>query len=249
MSLKMEQLKQREDMVQCLQEELVKVRLQGAENDALVRDLRSRIQELEEDKKTLRETPPDNSVAHLQEELIAVKLREAEANLSLKDLRQRVNELSDKWLRHLQEHRQEAASASLEATSTPKKLLFWENKSNETQKFEEELMSSRMREMETLAELKELRLKVMELETQVQVGTNQLRRQDEEGKRLREELEAGLGREREATTRERDHQRRYLDLEGKMKEEDLRARIRDAEHAQCVAELKQKISRLELKVI
>jgi hypothetical protein len=55
-----------------------------------------------QDKKTLRESTPDNSVAHLQEELIAVKLREAEANLSLKDLRQRVGELSQQWQRHLQ---------------------------------------------------------------------------------------------------------------------------------------------------
>lgn len=101
-TLKQEQLQQREEMIECLQEELVKVRLREAENDALIRDLRSRIHELEEDKKTLREITPDNSVAHLQEELIAVKLREAEANLSLKDLRQRVSELSNQWQRHLQ---------------------------------------------------------------------------------------------------------------------------------------------------
>ena len=82
--LKQEALSQKEEMIQCLQEELVKVRLYEAENEATIRELRSRIQELEEDKKTLRETTPDNSVAHLQEELIAVKLREAEANLSLK---------------------------------------------------------------------------------------------------------------------------------------------------------------------
>lgn len=54
------------------------------------------------DKKTLRESTVDNSVAHLQEELIAVKLREAEANLSLKELRQRVTELGAQWQRHLQ---------------------------------------------------------------------------------------------------------------------------------------------------
>lgn len=35
------------------------------------------------------------------------------------------------------------------------------------QKLEEELMTTRIREMETLTELKELRLKLMELETQV----------------------------------------------------------------------------------
>lgn len=82
--MKQEALSQNEEVIQCLQTELVRVRLHEAEKDATIRDLRARIQELEEDKKTLRETTPDNSVAHLQEELIAVKLREAEANLSLK---------------------------------------------------------------------------------------------------------------------------------------------------------------------
>ncbi|KAJ8876366.1 hypothetical protein PR048_020811 [Dryococelus australis] len=337
-SMKRELLGQKEELIECLQEELVKVRLREAENDALIRDLRARIQELEEvsgstdtatgalvaeqldclpptkanwvqsptgsllnfykwkscwtmplDKKTLRETTPDNSVAHLQEELIAVKLREAEANLSLKDLRQRVGELSAQWQRHLQrsevylslQHsdgvdsillstackgvairtpaprsphpvieaflrgeepplgivnswfgssmicspaapssnpqakntslstsnqgdpqpslrqvkcRQPASSPlplkndkrsgmeigtvvlvcvqehRTEATpppdSTPKKLLFWESRGNETQRLEEDLMTTRIREMETLTEVKELRLKVMELETQ-----------------------------------------------------------------------------------
>ncbi|KAJ8972399.1 hypothetical protein NQ314_000195 [Rhamnusium bicolor] len=241
-----EQLQQREEMIECLQEELVKVRLREAENDALIRDLRSRIHELEEDKKTLRETAPDNSVAHLQEELIAVKLREAEANLSLKDLRQRVSELGAQWQRHLQEHRQEPTSSG-EAHSTPKKLLFWENRHNETQKLEEELMTTRIREMETLTEVKELRLKVMELETQVQVSTNQLRRQDEEIKKQRECLEAAELRDREAAARLLDEQRRYSDLESKMQDELMKAKISDAEKTQAVAELTQKISQLELK--
>lgn len=243
-SHKQELLGQKEELIECLQQELVKVRLREAENDALIRDLRARIQELEEDKKTLRETTPDNSVAHLQEELIAVKLREAEANLSLKDLRQRVGELSAQWQRHLQEHRVEAAPAP---DSTPKKLLFWESRNNETQRLEEELMTTRIREMETLTELKELRLKVMELETQVQVSTNQLRRQDEENKNLREELEAAQNRERDQVNKFREEQHRYADLESKMKDELMMARIRDAEHTQCVAELTQKISILEMK--
>lgn len=234
-------------MIECLQEELVKVRLREAENDALIRDLRSRIHELEEDKKTLRETTPDNSVAHLQEELIAVKLREAEANLSLKDLRQRVSELSAQWQRHLQEHKQESNSSG-DALSTPKKLLFWENRNNEHQKLEEELMTTRIREMETLTEVKELRLKVMELETQVQVGTNQLRRQDEEMKKLRELLERAEIKDRENAAKLLEEQRRYADLESKMQEELMNARIRDAEKNQCVVELTQRISQLELKV-
>lgn len=46
--MKQELLSQKEDLIKCLQEELVKVRLREAENDALIRDLRARIQELEE---------------------------------------------------------------------------------------------------------------------------------------------------------------------------------------------------------
>lgn len=74
----------------------------------------------------------------------------------------------------LQEHRVEATPAP---DSTPKKLLFWENRGNETQRLEEELMTTRIREMEVLTELKELRLKVMELETQVRAHAVEVEQQ------------------------------------------------------------------------
>lgn len=45
-------MSQKEEIIECLQAELVKVRLREAENDALIRDLRARIHELEEVKKT-----------------------------------------------------------------------------------------------------------------------------------------------------------------------------------------------------
>lgn len=92
-------------MVSVLLEELVKVRQTVAEGEDTIRSLKTKIEELEEDKKTLREANDidvDNSVAHLQDELIASKLREAEFSLSLKDLKQRVQELSTQWQRQLQ---------------------------------------------------------------------------------------------------------------------------------------------------
>uniref|UniRef100_A0A1B6EEN8 Rab-GAP TBC domain-containing protein n=1 Tax=Clastoptera arizonana TaxID=38151 RepID=A0A1B6EEN8_9HEMI len=244
---KREQLSQKEEMLKCLQDELVKERLRQAENDALIRDLRARIQDLEEDKKTLRESTVDNSVAHLQEELIAVKLREAEANLSLKELGQRVSELGVQWQRHLQEHRVETPPAP---DSTPKKIgnmLGWENKSHDMQRLQEELMTTRVKEIEAVTELKELRLRVMELETQIQVSGNQLRRQDQDIKQLRDEVEQAALREKEHFGKLREQQHRYTDLESKMKDDLMMAKIRDAEHAQLVAELRQKIACLELK--
>ncbi|XP_050068749.1 ecotropic viral integration site 5 ortholog isoform X4 [Anopheles maculipalpis] len=243
--MKEEALKQRDEMVSCLLEELVKVRQGLAESEDVIRNLKTKIQELEEDKKRLRETTTDNSVAHLQDELIASKLREAEASLSLKDLKQRVQELSTQWQRQLSEQRNDPAASQ---DSGAKKLLFWESgRSQDLQKLEEELMTTRIREMETLTELKELRLKVMELETQVQVSTNQLRRQDEESKKVKEELEEALVRERELANKAREQQHRYSDLESRMKDELMNVKIKFTEQSQTVAELKQEISRLETK--
>lgn len=92
--------------------------------------------------------------------------------------------------------------------------MFWDtsratNEQQQHQKLEEELMTTRIREMETLTELKELRLKVMELETQVQVSTNQLRRQDDEAKRVRDDLETALQREKDAAGKAREQQHRF----------------------------------------
>ena len=47
-SLKTEIIKQKEEMIQCLQDELIKVRLVEAENEESIRGLNSKISELEE---------------------------------------------------------------------------------------------------------------------------------------------------------------------------------------------------------
>ncbi|KAI5641353.1 rab-GTPase-TBC domain-containing protein [Phthorimaea operculella] len=231
-----------------------RARLHAAEREAAERELTARLTELENENKSLRRQRVDNNVAHLQDELIAVKLREAEANLSLKELRQHVAELSDAWQRHLQEHRQEPAPPAVQSTvvsdimATPKKLLrAWEGRSADVQKLEEELMSTRIREVEALTELKELRLKVMELETQVQVSTNQLRRQDEEARQLRDTLDAALQRERALQARQREFQHKYTDLESKAKYESMQANIRNMEVAQRIAELETEVSEYKMK--
>ena len=138
----------------------------------MVGDINSTFKELRSDhyhsqeKKTQREDIPEDSIASLQEELAASKLREAESNLALKDLRSKVGELNSMWLKHIKTA--ESNTGTPEMPSTPKKFLgsLLEGKSG-TAKLEEELMSTRLREVAGFAELKELRLRVMELETQV----------------------------------------------------------------------------------
>ncbi len=56
----------------------------------------------------------------------------------------------------------------------------------------------------------------MELETQVQVSGNQLKRQDEDKKDLREQLEAVEQKEREMAAKLREQRYKYADLESKV---------------------------------
>ena len=51
------------------------------------------------------------------------------------------------------------------------------------------------------------------------------------------------------TLQSRESKRKFTELEGKLREDLLMAKIRDTENSQCVAELTQKISNLEFKVL
>lgn len=246
-SLKSEIIKQKQEMIECLQEELIKVRLREAENEDTIKHLRQKLQDNEEDRKREREDIPANNVASLQEELAASKLREAESHLALKDLRSKVSELSCMWQKHLK--RAEAPGGQAEVPSTPKKLLgsLLEPGKSEVTKLEEELMSTRLKEVEAMGELKELRLRVMDLETQTHVYHNQLKRQGEEADKLTEDLDQSKRLELDLQTQLRESKRKFTELEGKLREDLLMAKIRDTENSQCVAELTQKISNLEFK--
>lgn len=92
----------------------------------------------------------------LQEELIAVKLREAESNLALRELANHVSELDKEWQRQLER--------------TPKDKL----SKSQSQALHEELMSSRLKGAESNTTNKQLRLRVMELETSGQITANQV---------------------------------------------------------------------------
>ena len=66
----------------------------------------------------------------------------------------------------------------------------------------------------------------MELETQNQVIANQLKRQAEETNQLREFLETKNANESKLERQVREAQRKYADLESRMKEDLMMARIR-----------------------
>ncbi|XP_028968405.1 ecotropic viral integration site 5 ortholog [Galendromus occidentalis] len=219
-----------DDLSRALQDELVAVKLREAENLETMKQLQNQIEELETENKRLHEQPtPENSVAALQEELIAVKLREAEAHLGLKELKQNIADLQLVWQKHIEQ-------TGAQITDLP-----------EATKLEQQILSLRLREAEVQAEVQELRAKVMELEAQNQVSVNQVRRQAEELKTLQQEKDKSLTRERELESQLREATRKYTDLEGTLKEERMNSKIKECEQDQLIAELKQRISSLEIK--
>lgn len=66
-------------------------------------------------------------------------------------------------------------------------------------------------------------IKVMELETQVQVSGNQLRRQDEDNKAVREQLELAETKQRDLVVKLREQQNKYTDLESKVFKHNFRS--------------------------
>lgn len=251
-------LAQKEEMIKCLQNELIKIKLKEAENEDTIKLLSGKICQSEMEKKTQREDIPEDSIASLQEELAASKLREAESNLALKDLKSKVGELNNMWLKHVKTAESNTGTPEMPSTpkkflgsempSTPKKFLgsLLEGKSG-TAKLEEELMSTRLREVAGFAELKELRLRVMELETQTQLSLNQLKRQTATVSTLNSEVEEKEKKLKEQQDQLDESQRIFSDLEGKLKDQNVRERIRDVEKAQSIAELKQIIANLEFQ--
>jgi hypothetical protein CRE_27583 len=254
-------------VIDTLQEELVAVKLREAENNDEMKSLRERINELEEVNKRLREVPPEHAVAQLQEELIAVKLREAEANLSMKELRQKISDLQQMWSEHLStshpssdssqpnslESSNLSTQSTLSVTSSPLKMLGNSLKRNsdycnEINKLKQDVMSAKLKEAEAVAELKELRQKVMELETQNQVSLNQIRRQAEEVNKIKQDQEDISEKEKKFYSELQEERRKFMDLDSRFREQQMMNRIKDLEQTQIIAELKQKVSAFEVKV-
>uniref|UniRef100_A0A914DA08 Rab-GAP TBC domain-containing protein n=1 Tax=Acrobeloides nanus TaxID=290746 RepID=A0A914DA08_9BILA len=112
---------------------------------------------------------------------------------------------------------------------------------------EDQLMGLRIREADAIAELKEMRQKVMELETQNHVCTNQLKRQDDEMKRIKEEKEVLSQSEKEAVNHLKEEQRKLLEVQTDLKEKNVMQRLKYTEAIQNIADLKQYIAQLESK--
>uniref|UniRef100_A0A2K5YQU8 Ecotropic viral integration site 5 n=1 Tax=Mandrillus leucophaeus TaxID=9568 RepID=A0A2K5YQU8_MANLE len=218
-----------EDFVLQLEKELVQARLSEAESQCALKEMQDKVLDIEKRNNSL---PDENNIARLQEELIAVKLREAEAIMGLKELRQQVKDLEEHWQRHL-------ARTTGRWKDPPKK-----NAMNELQ---DELMTIRLREAETQAEIREIKQKMMEMETQNQINSNHLRRAEQEVVSLQEKVQYLSAQNKGLHTQLSEAKRKQAEIECKNKEEVMAVRLREADSIAAVAELRQHIAELEIQ--
>uniref|UniRef100_A0AAY4E981 Rab-GAP TBC domain-containing protein n=1 Tax=Denticeps clupeoides TaxID=299321 RepID=A0AAY4E981_9TELE len=218
-----------EESVLQLERELVQARLKEAESQCALKEMQDKILEVEKRNTAL---PEENNVVRLQEELIGVKLREAEALTSLKELRHQVRGLEEHWQVHL------VRTAGRWKDSARK---------NTVSELQDELMSVRLREAEAQAELRETRHRLLELETQNQIHSNQLRRAEQEARNLQDRLQALAGQNKELCSELQETRRKQAEIECKNKEEVMAVRLREADNIAAMAELQQQISELEIQ--
>ncbi|NXW57693.1 EVI5 protein, partial [Eurystomus gularis] len=218
-----------EDFVLQLEKELVQARLSEAESHCALKEMQDKVLEIEKRNSSL---PDEENIARLQEELIAVKLREAEALMGLKELRQQVKDLEEHWQRHL-------ARTTGRWKDPPRK--------NTVNELQDELMTVRLREAETQAELKETKQRMMEMETQNQINSNHLRRAEQEVTNLQGKVQYLSAQNKGLLAQLNEAKRRQAEIECKSKEEVMAVRLREADRIAAVAELQQHIAELEIQ--
>nr|XP_009680819.1 PREDICTED: ecotropic viral integration site 5 protein homolog isoform X3 [Struthio camelus australis] len=216
-----------------IKRELATIKQQSDEAITKLEQAENTIRELQQQQQWRNSSLPDEeNVARLQEELIAVKLREAEALMGLKELRQQVKDLEEHWQRHL-------ARTTGRWKDPPRK--------NAVNELQDELMTVRLREAETQAELREIKQRMMEMETQNQINSNHLRRAEQEVTTLQGKVQYLSAQNKGLLAQLSEAKRRQAETECKSKEEVMAARLREADRIAAVAELQQHIAELEIQ--
>uniref|UniRef100_A0A8C2URG6 Ecotropic viral integration site 5 like n=1 Tax=Chinchilla lanigera TaxID=34839 RepID=A0A8C2URG6_CHILA len=217
-----------EDFVSHLETELEQSRLRETETLGALREMQDKVLDMEKRNSSL---PDENNVARLQEELKALKVREGEAVASARELKLQLQELSDAWQAHL--------SRGGRWKESPRKLVLGE--------LQDELMSVRLREAQALAEGRELRQRVVELETQDHIHRNLLNRVEAERAALQEKLQYLAAQNKGLQTQLSESRRKQAEAECKSKEEVMAVRLREADSMAAVAEMRQRIAELEIQ--
>uniref|UniRef100_A0AAY4B5X3 Rab-GAP TBC domain-containing protein n=1 Tax=Denticeps clupeoides TaxID=299321 RepID=A0AAY4B5X3_9TELE len=221
--------KHSEEFVSGLQTQLEQSRLREAELLGALKEMQDKVLDLEKRNNSL---PDETNVAQLQEELKQVKLRELETLHSFREMQETVTELNQRWQHHM-------ARGGGHWKESPKK-----NALNELQ---DKLMGVRLREAQAQAELKEVKLKALQLESQNQIHSNLLSRHEQERAALQDRLQHLTSHNKSLQGQLSEMKRKQTESDCKSKEEVMAVRLREADTMAAMAELRQRIAELEIQ--
>ncbi|XP_070683708.1 EVI5-like protein [Pempheris klunzingeri] len=231
----LQQQKYTEQFVSNLQTQLEQSRLHEAELLGALKEMQDKVLDLEKRSSCL---PDENNMAALQEEVKQMKLRELETLRSFREMQDTVTELNQRWQHHMSRGSSTGGGGG-HWKESPKK-----NAMNELQ---DKLMTVRLREAQAQAELREVKLKALQLESQNQINSKLIGRNDQERSALQDRLQMLANQNKALQAQLNEMKRKQAESDCKSKEEVMAVRLREADSMAAMAELRQKIAELEIQ--
>nr|XP_057904374.1 EVI5-like protein isoform X2 [Doryrhamphus excisus] len=231
----LQQQKYTEQFVSGLQTQLEQSKLREAELLGALKEMQDKVLDLEKRSNCL---PDEDNMAALQEEVKQMKLRELETLRSFREMQDSVTELNQRWQHHMSRSGSTGGGGS-HWKESPKK-----NAMNELQ---DKLMTVRLREAQAQAELREVKLKAVQLESQNQIHNKQIGRHEQERSALQDRLQMLSNQNKAVQAQLNEMKRKQAEWDCKSKEEVMAVRLREADSMAAMAELRQKIAELEIQ--
>ncbi|XP_029288304.1 EVI5-like protein isoform X1 [Cottoperca gobio] len=231
----LQQQKYTEPFVTNLQTQLEQSKLHEAELQGALKEMQDKVLDLEKRSTCL---PDENNVAALQEEVKQMKLRELETLRSFREMQDTVTDLNQRWQHHMSRGSSTGGGGG-HWKESPKK-----NAMNELQ---DKLMTVRLREAQAQAELREVKLKALQLESQNQIHSKLIGRNDQERSALQDRLQMLANQNKALQAQLNEMKRKQSESDCKSKEEVMTVRLREADSMAAMAELRQKVADLEIQ--
>ncbi|XP_070831314.1 EVI5-like protein isoform X2 [Chaetodon trifascialis] len=231
----LQQQKYTEQFVNNLQTQLEESRLREAELLGALKEMQDKVLDLEKRSSCL---PDENNVAALQEEVKQMKLRELETLNSFREMQDSITELNQRWQHHMSRGSSTGGGGG-HWKESPKK-----NAMNELQ---DKLMTVRLREAQAQAELREVKLKALQLESQNQIHSKLIGRNEQERSALQDRLQMLANQNKALQAQLNEMKRKQAESDCKSKEEVMAVRLREADSMAAMAELRQRIAELEIQ--
>ncbi|XP_073704687.1 ecotropic viral integration site 5 protein homolog [Garra rufa] len=211
-----------EKLVSQLKKELEKTWLNTARSQNALKDMQANILQMEESSTV----PNEDSVMYLQMELISCRLQEAEALTELKEQKRHIKDLQEKW------QRQQVHCGGQQKISITQNEL------------QVELLSTRLKETLTQAGLKESRHRLIKLQTENKIYSNQLNRIEAHVKSQQDHLLKLTSQNQDLCSQLQQSRQQFSTFQYKQKEK----QDKEAANMTIIAVLQKQITELQIQI-